>query len=317
MKKRRWVIKITVILINCLLLSLFLLVTSCKQETQPPSSSETPQFETTPSTSAPSPSPSPSTDNQQTVDKIIIDHTCTNIGPVPSEWIEKAKLSFKVWYGHTSHGSQITTGMENLKWNYESTFNFNEDGSNGALSYQEVLDIDLGHHGDLAWEEMTRSRLNENGNDRNLVMWSWCGGASDNTKEGIDIYLESMNQLEIDFPDVKFVYMTGHLDGTGESGNLNIRNNQIRSYCTSNDKILFDFADIESYDPDGNYYLNKGANDNCDYSGGNWAEDWCNMHTDSDLCWDCECAHSQSLNCNRKGIAFWWMLARIAGWEGH
>ncbi len=49
--------------------------------------------------------------------------------------------------------------------------------------------------------------------------------------------------------------MTGHTDGTGETGNLNLRNDQVRNYCIANDKILFDFADIESYDPDGNSYV--------------------------------------------------------------
>ena len=48
--------------------------------------------------------------------------------------------------------------------------------------------------------------------------------------------------------------MTGHLDGTGPSGNLYARNDQIRDYCVANGKVLFDFADIESWDPGGVYY---------------------------------------------------------------
>ena len=79
---------------------------------------------------------------------------------------------------------------------------------------------------------------------------------------------------------------------------------------------LFDFADLESYDPDGNYYLDRGCNDNCDYVGGNWAVEWCAAHPGHDLCVSCDCAHSQSLNCNVKARAFWWMMARLAGWDG-
>jgi hypothetical protein len=110
--------------------------------------------------------------------------------------------------------------------------------------------------------------------------------------------------------------MTGHLDGSGEAGNLHQRNEQIRAYCRANGKILFDFADIERYDPDGQDFLNQGANDNCDYSGGNWADEWCAANPDSELCDSCSCAHSKALNCNLKARAFWWMMARLAGWNG-
>ncbi len=246
---------------------------------------------------------------------IITGHLCTSLEELPDEWIITAKEELTIWYGHTSHGSQITTGMQNLMSHYGFPYDYNYSGSGGALSYQEVGG-DLGHNGDLTWEATTRNKLNEPGNDRNVVIWSWCGGVSNNTEDGINIYLNAMNQLEIDFPEVKFVYMTGHLDGTGEEGNLHVRNNQIRNYCIANNKILFDFADIESYDPDGNYFLDLYANDNCNYTGGNWAQEWCGANPGSDLCWDCSCAHSQPLNCNLKGRAFWWMISRIAGWTG-
>ena len=247
---------------------------------------------------------------------IIIDHTCTDIGQIPQEWINKAKNDFKISYGHTSHGSQIVTGMDLLKGAPGSLYDYNHDGSNGALSlHDREPSGDLGHNGSLVWEQSTRALLGTPGCDRNMIMWSWCGGVSDNTEEGINIYLNAMNQLELDYPHVTFVYMTGHLDGTGEAGKLNVRNNQIRNYCRGNSKILFDFADIESYDPDGNYFLDRGANDNCGYNSGNWADEWCAAHPGSELCADCSCAHSKPLNCNMKGRAFWWMMARLAGWN--
>ena len=77
----------------------------------------------------------------------------------------------------------------------------------------------------------------------------------DDNRRACSLYLSLMDGLEQEFPGVTFVYMTGHLTGTGVGGNLNQRNEQIRAYCRANNKVLFDFADIESYDPDGDYFL--------------------------------------------------------------
>ncbi len=125
-----------------------------------------------------------------------------------------------------------------------------------------------------------------------------------------------MNQLESEYPHVKFVYMTGHLDGTGPQGNLNLRNQQIRAFARANNKILYDFADIESFDPNGlTNYMTLYANDACDYSGGrNWATAWQNSHTPGVDWYTCTAAHTQPLNANQKAYAAWWLWARLAGW---
>ena len=248
---------------------------------------------------------------------IIIDHNFTNLSQIPVRWIEKAKQKLHIAYGHTSHGSQLVSGMQGLVKEKGSLFSFNKGGLNGALDFHDRAFSksrhDLGHRGDTSWADLTRQYLNNPVNSKcNVVIWSWCGGCSDNTISGINTYLKTMDQLEKEYPNVIFVYMTGHLDGSGERGNLHKINQRIREFCNRNNKILFDFADIESYDPYGNYFLNKGANDNCDYGAGdNWAKEWCRKHPGK--CWyKGSCAHSHPFNCQRKGIAAWWLWAELA-----
>ncbi|MEW6382014.1 MAG: hypothetical protein AB1611_20760 [bacterium] len=249
---------------------------------------------------------------------IIIDHTCTDISRIPEHWIQKAKASLRISYGHTSHGSQIVSGMGVIKGEPGSLYWFDRSGTQGGLSLHDCEPSgDLGNPDRTSWAKRTRDLLDKPGNDRNLIIWSWCGQVSTASEQDITTYLDLMSQLEQDYPDVTFVYMTGHLDGGGRNGNLNKRNEQIREFCRAKNKILFDFADIESYDPDGNYFLDKAAHDNCDYQDGsvrkNWAREWCAANPGK--CSSCTCAHSQSLNCDLKGRAFWWMLARLAGWN--
>lgn len=225
---------------------------------------------------------------------IIADHNAVGeFESIPDSVIQAVGEDYLIFYGHTSHGSQIVTGISLV---------YDEDPFYDPPTFYEYGD-DLGHNGDTTWVPPTRSWLDAHP-EYNMVMWSWCGGCSDNTETGINVYLNATNGLEQDYPGIVFIYMTGHLDGSGPEGNLYVRNNQIRDYCLANDKILFDFADIESYDPDSNYY--PDASDACE-----WCYDWCSLYP----CPSCGCAHSHCFNCYLKGKAWWWMMGRIWGWS--
>jgi hypothetical protein len=263
-------------------------------------------------------------DDPLTSSDMIIDHRCTSLVSIPSEWVTTAKQSLHIAYGHTSHGSQITDGMTGLVTFKGTAYSWNDGGTGGALDLHDyAMDGDLGNPDRTSWAESTRTYLAAN-TDVNVIIWSWCGQVSSASEADITTYLNLMAGLETEFSDVKFVYMTGHLDGTGLTGNLHLRNEQIRNYCKTNNKTLFDFNDIECYNPDGTYFGDKSPNDACDYDtngdgslDGNWATEWQNSHTEGVDWYNCSSAHSQPLNANQKAYAAWWLWSRLAGWDGN
>jgi hypothetical protein len=144
----------------------------------------------------------------------------------------------------------------------------------------------------------------------NYSAWTWCGQQSSNDVATVNQYLNQINAFESLFPNMRFILYTGHTDGDPNSA-LMRNNNLVRAYAAAQNKVLFDFADIEQYDPDGVDHGNAG--DSCP-----WCATWCSTHPG-----DCQnfslmgdCAHSDKLQCKLKAQAFWWLMARLAGWNG-
>lgn len=291
---------------------------------------------------------------------ILVNHTSTDLSEIPEQWVTAAKSDLHIIYHHTSHGSQLISGMEALQnyppfgdryaWSNTST------GDNHSLSLDDLAfdgnlpDLSQGdedHNGNSIadWADLTNSVLEKSSNSHiNVVMWSWCNiGGHD-----INLYLNSMEWLIAKFGKggshpraadhpVAFVFMTGHANGGGEGDSSDRANQLIRQHCLDMDRVLFDFADIENYDPDGNYFLDKRVDDALNYDNtipydsgnrdANWASEYLNRHSTGelkDLTTICSsCSHSPEggepqdarLNCVLKGRAAWNLFARLAGWN--
>ena len=89
---------------------------------------------------------------------------------------------------------------------------------------------------------------------------------------------------------------------------------------------MFDFADIEEYNPEGEWFLDNNVGENLDYTGGNWGGEYLTAYPDSvhaDVTsFVPGCAHSDTpfgatLNCGLKGEAMWHLFARMVGWDGN
>ncbi|MBD3407641.1 MAG: hypothetical protein GF411_16105 [Candidatus Lokiarchaeota archaeon] len=247
---------------------------------------------------------------------LIIDHNCIDLDSIPLEWIQAAKDSVIIHYAHTSHGSQINTGLSRIE-----SINSTYDTSVGVCSLPATLDSLCIFDGqdnnsgdnyitpDEYWEsnagiDLTQGTLDENPTI-NVSLWSWCTQLNYYSEGQVENYLEVMSHFEDANPDVTFVYMTCNAQAGGSEGyNRWINNNLIRNYCIQNDKILFDFADLDSW--------SDGEQNTYQYDDGESIHTIPIEHTDFN---GNEAGHTTYSSCEQKGKAFWWLVASIAGWN--
>ena len=254
------------------------------------------------------------------IDKpLIVDHKCTDIDIIPLKYIEYAKEKIKVYYAHTSHGEQPVVGLELIE-KMDNKFSVDIDRIILPNSENKLVILDHPYIGpDKFWSDIEGinrvEKILYQNPEINLCMWAWCGQLNNYSPQKVKKYLETILKFENKYPNITFVYMTGHAQYGGEKGyNRFVNNNIIRKWVfddSTHNRVLFDFADLDCWfknETDGDWekstYLYWNGKKNIEVP----IE---HTHFKGN-----EKSHTTYESCRQKGKATWWMFASLAGWKG-
>ncbi|WP_437631665.1 hypothetical protein [Sorangium sp. So ce854] len=173
---------------------------------------------------------------------------------VPASCLDTLKSgAFVFHYAHRSHGSQIIVGAESIEAN-EPAYGFRAEycdvpSETGVFPMWDGMTSSNLVYGEHYWASQAgindlRAILSAHPEIR-YSMWSWSSEISEQTEQEVQRYLDTLDALGEEFPEVTFIYMTGPGDEEHNAVNRVKRNQQIRDFCRDHGKILYDFEDLD------------------------------------------------------------------------
>lgn len=267
--------------------------------------------------------------------QIIADHTVVDLyDDIPQTYIDEVK---KMWlsYAGESHSMGIRVGMTNLEI-ADPTYSVSVlEGSFGdtpeayTTSNLRVsratwgdLDYDEGwiyYYGEEDWYtsstaiNRTKAGLayyNTTGPYMAAFGFGWCWDPDEtDMTDYLDATQQYINYCTTNGYNTTVFFTTGPVDwicAEGETGYLKyLAYEAIRDYVALDEtRILFDYADILCYDSD-------NSTNTQTWDGHNYP-----IITNTNLLPASEDYHISEAGALRLAKAMWWMLARIAGWDG-
>jgi hypothetical protein len=270
---------------------------------------------------------------------------------IPQTYIDTARTTLHIAYNHTSHGTHVSYGAyglpgfksgdaarfaitRNAATPDPTRLDFHDDEIGGAYSDLSQADANW-----ATWRDQVRAYLDNPAHAAiNVMMWSWCDIAGHSVPD----YLSSMQTLINEYgpggskigtgtgdtrtTPVTFIFMTGHANVNSNTGAGHPREQArlITDYCTAHGYYCIDYYSIDTHAMDDHYYEDTGDDGNSAAYGGNFYVDWQGAHSlgadwyrnrNSPGGSETYGEHNtQHITANRKAFAFWWVLARIAGY---
>jgi hypothetical protein len=273
--------------------------------------------------------------NQVAATQIIADHTIVDrYDDIPAEYITEVK---KMWvsYAGESHSEGVRVGLNALEvLDADYAVNITSSGTPEAyatsyLRFSRATWGDVNNatgwiydYGEQDWgvtvalgTTRTQASLQycyDNGPQLYAFGFSWCWDYGTNGTLLGQMYCDTTNShieyCSANSIPTKIFYTTGPVDyyNTGEQGYQQyLKYEVIRNYVLADaDRMLFDFADILCYDGD-------GSTNTTTWNGHTYP-----IITSTNLT-PTETYHISQAGALRLAKAMWWMLARMAGWDGN